>query len=302
MTTTIIRALAITAGACILVTACNRNKSTFDASGSFEAEEVIISAQGTGTIEQFDIEEGQAVKAGQLVGYIDSTQLYLKKAQLVAQVNALLSKKPNVSLQVASLKQQLEAAQKDQKRFTELVKADAATQKQLDDINSQVEVLKKQIAAQQSSLEISTEGISKDAVPLEVQVQQLDDQLQKCRIINPINGTVLTKYSEPHEMATQGKPLYKVADLSSMILRAYISGAQLPNIKLDQKVKVFTDDGKGGYTETEGVVIWISDKAEFTPKTIQTKDERANMVYAVKVRVKNDGMYKIGMYGEIRLM
>ncbi len=161
-------------------------------------------------------------------------------------------------------------------------------------------MLKKQIEAQQSTLSISSEGLSKDIVPLQVQVEQLNDQLAKCKIINPANGTVLAKYAEANEMTTTGKPLYKIADLSNIILRAYITSNQLTQVKLNQKVKVLTDDGKGGYKETEGTVTWINDKAEFTPKTIQTKDERANMVYALKIKVKNDGSYKVGMYGEIK--
>ena len=149
-------------------------------------------------------------------------------------------------------------------------------------------------------MDISTESINSDVLPLQVQVEQLNDQLAKCKIINPANGTVLTKYAEANEMTATGKPLYKIADLSNIILRAYITGDQLPQIKLNQKVKVLTDDGRGSYKKTEGTIIWINDKAEFTPKTIQTKNERANMVYAIKVRVKNDGTYKIGMYGEIK--
>ncbi len=295
-----IKTIAFVAGIATLLTACNNNKTSFDASGSFEAEETIISSEATGTIKQFEIEEGQTLQAGQFVGYIDSTQLFLKKKQLLAQVNAMLSKKPNVSAQVATLQSQLQTAQKEKDRITNLVKCDAAPQKQLDDINAQIDVIKKQIEAQKSSLDISTEGISKDAVSVTTQIEQLNDQLAKCKLINPTNGTVLTKYAEANEMTASGKPLYKIADLSNIILRAYITGDQLPQIKLNQKVKVLTDDGKGSYKETDGVIIWINDKAEFTPKTIQTKNERANMVYAIKVKVKNDGTYKIGMYGEIK--
>jgi HlyD family secretion protein len=222
------------------------------------------------------------------IGYIDSTQLYLKKKQLETQIKALLSKKPNISVQLSALQSQLATAEKEKIRIANLVKGDAATTKQLDDINANIEVIKKQIEAQKSSLEISSEGIGKDATPIYVQIEQLNDQLAKCNIINPINGTVLTKYSEVNEMTSSGKALYKIADLSTIILRAYITGNQLPQVKLNQKVKVNTDDGKGGFKETEGTIIWINDKSEFTPKTIQTKDERANMVYAVKVKVVND--------------
>lgn len=284
----------------ITLNACTTKKSEFDASGTFEAEETIISSEASGTIRQFDLKEGQMLKAGQIIGYVDSTQLFLRKKQLDAQIMALLSKRPDVRTQLASLQEQLASAEKEQQRVAKLVEADAATTKQLDDINSQLEVIKKQIDAQKSSLTISSEGISKDAIPLQVQVEQLNDQLNKCRIINPVNGTVLSKYAEANEMATPGKPLYKIADMRNMILRAYVTGNQLPQLKLNQQVKVLTDDGNGGYKEATGMLSWINDKAEFTPKTIQTKDERANMVYAVKINVPNDGTYKIGMYGEIK--
>lgn len=286
--------------ALLFVMSCKNTKTQFDASGSFEAEETIISSEANGTIKQFNVEEGQTLKAGDVVGYIDSVQLYLKKKQLEAQINAVLSKKPNVNVQLAALQEQLKTAEKEQKRISNLVKADAATTKQLDDINASIEVIKKQIEAQKSSLDISTEGIGKETLPLQVQIEQVNDQLKRCSIINPVSGTVLTKYANVNEIAAQGKPLYKIADLSTIILRAYISGNQLPQLKLNQVVQVNTDDGNGGFKQTEGIVTWINDKAEFTPKTIQTKDERANMVYAIKVKVKNDGTYKIGMYGEIK--
>ncbi|HMS53056.1 MAG TPA: efflux RND transporter periplasmic adaptor subunit [Chitinophagales bacterium] len=283
----------------IMFAACNENKVLFDASGSFEATETIISSEATGIIKDLSIEEGQTIKSGQIVGHIDSVQLYLKKKQLESQITALLGKKPNIPIQLSALEEQLKTAEKEKLRTEHLVKGDAATPKQLDDINAQIEVLKKQINAQKSTLSISSQGLSKDVVPLQIQIEQLKDQLAKCSIINPINGTVLTKYAETNEMAVSGKPLYKIADLSNIILRAYITGNQIPQIKLNQQVKVLTDDGNGGYKETTGTIIWINDKAEFTPKTIQTKDERANMVYAIKVKLQNDGTYKIGMYGEI---
>jgi HlyD family secretion protein len=286
----------------LLIVSCKNKKETFDASGAFEAEEVIVSSEMTGKIEQFDIEEGQQLKQGQFIGYIDTTQLFLKKKQLQAQITALLGKKPDISAQVASLKEQLKTAQKEQIRISNLVKADAATPKQLDDINAQISVLEKQIAAQQSSLGISSSGYNKEALPLQIQIEQIADQLNKSKIINPIEGTVIAKYAEANEMAIQAKPLYKIADVSNLILRAYISGSQLSQIKLNQKVNVLTDKGADQYNETEGVVAWISDEAEFTPKTIQTKDERADMVYAIKVKVKNEGMLKIGMYGEVKFL
>jgi len=284
----------------ILLFSCSKKKSDFDASGTFEAEETIISSEVGGTIKQFNIEEGQTLGANQVIGFIDSTQLFLKKKQLQAQVTALLSKRPDVGAQLASLEEQQAAMEKEQKRVSNLVKADAATPKQLDDVNAQLEVIKKQIEAQKSVLGISSQGISNDAIPLQIQIEQTEDQLSKCRIINPVAGTVLGKYAEANEMAAPGKPLYKIADLRSIILRVYVTGNQLPGLTLNQEVKILTDDGKGGFKETTGKIAWINDKAEFTPKTIQTKDERANMVYAVKVNVVNDGTYKIGMYGEVK--
>ena len=274
---------------------------SYDASGSFEAEEVIISSEATGTIKQFDIDEGQKLDKGQFVGYIDSTQIFLKKKQIQAQIEALIGKKPDIPTQLSSLQEQLKAAKKEQQRISNLVQAGAATTKQLDDINAQVAVLEKQIEAQKSALAITSSGYTKETKPLYAQIDQLNDQLAKCKIINPMDGTVLTKYAEANEMAMQGKPLYKIADLSNILLRAYITGNQLSQIKLNQQVKVLTDNDKGGLNETNGTIEWISDKAEFTPKTIQTKEERANMVYAIKVKVPNDGSLKIGMYGEIKL-
>ena len=284
----------------VWIFACQQEKKNFDASGSFEAEETIISAEASGTLLKFDITEGATLDSGQVIGYIDSVQLYLKKKQLEAQVKALLGKKPNVPVQLASLQSQLETAEKEKVRYTNLVNSGAAPAKQLDDINAQIKSLKSQIEALKSSLDISSQGYSADAAPLNVQIEQTKDQLTKCKIVNPMQGTVLLKYANVNEMATMGKPLYKIADLSTINLRAFISGDQLPTVKLNQQVKVLTDDGQGGFKETQGTITWISDKAEFTPKTIQTKEERANMVYAIKIAVENDGTYKIGMYGEVK--
>lgn len=283
-----------------LLASCTGDANKFDASGSFEAVETIVSAEAAGVLKSFDIEEGQVLEAGQLIGYVDSTQLYLKKLQLEAQMEAVLSHRPDVQVQLASLQEQLKTAEREQVRISNLAKADAVPSKQLDDINAEVAMVKRNIAAQRSALLISSEGLSKEALPLGVQVEQVEDQLRKSRIYNPIPGTVLVKYAEEFEMTAQGKPLYKIADLETIILRAYITGDQLPLVKLGQEVTVLTDDGSGGYAEAKGTVTWISSAAEFTPKTIQTQDERANMVYATKVKVDNDGRFKIGMYGEVR--
>lgn len=283
-----------------LLSSCNNKESRFDASGSFEAEETIISSESSGTIKAFSIEEGDVLQVGQSIGYIDSTQLHLKKKQLLAQITALQSRKPNIPVQLAALEAQLQNAEKEKVRIENMIKGNAATTKQLDDINANIIVLKTQIQAQKTTLQSSSNSISKDVDQLRVQIEQINDQLKRCQIISPMGGTVLAKYAEANEMAAPGKALYKIADLNNIILRTYISGDQLPQIQLNQKVTVATDDGEGGFKETEGSISWINDKAEFTPKTIQTKNERANMVYAVKIKVKNDGSYKIGMYGEIK--
>lgn len=284
----------------LVFSSCSKKGKDFDASGSFEADETIVSAEATGVIKEFKLEEGEVLKQGSIIGYIDTIQMYLKKEQLKAQIHAMMGKKPDVAIQLAALRSQLSKAEREKERIENLVKGDAATTKQLDDINASITVLKTQIDAQRSNLEIATNGIDNEIKPILVQLEQIQDQINKAQIINPLPGTVLSKYAMQNEMAVTGKALYKIADLSTITLRAYITGNQLPEVKLNQKVKVLTDDGKGGMKETFGIITWISDKAEFTPKTIQTKDERANMVYAIKVDVKNDGTYKIGMYGEVK--
>lgn len=292
--------IALYALLCTGLAACGNKKDIYDASGTFEAVETIVSAEASGVIKVLSIEEGQTLQAGQNIGYIDSTQLFLKKKQLEAQAQAVLSRKPNISAQTAALKEQLIQAEREQRRIANLVKADAATPKQLDDANTQIAVIKKQIDAQQSSLNITSTSLEDEAGPITVQIQQINDQLKKCNIINEVNGTVLTKYAEVNEVTTAGKPIYKVAELNAIILRAYITGDQLARIKTGQQVRVLVDDTKDTYKTYNGTVEWISNKAEFTPKTIQTKDERANLVYAVKIRVRNDGFLKIGMYGDVK--
>jgi HlyD family secretion protein len=282
----------------LLLVSCS-NKESYDASGSFEAVETIISADANGKLLQFNIEEGQTLEKGATVGYIDSVQLYLKKMQLQSQVRATLSQKPDIASQLAPLQTQLQTAKTEQKRLINLVAANAANQKQLDDINAQVDLIQKQIESLQRNLSITSGSLDAQIKPLQAQIDQLNDQLAKCKVVNPVNGTVLTKYAEANELVAMGKPLYKVADLSEIILRAYLTNDQLAQVKLNQKVKVLTDDGKGGSKTYEGTITWISSKAEFTPKTIQTKDERANLVYATKINVKNDGFLKIGMYAEV---
>lgn len=284
----------------ILFHACNDTGKEFDATGTFQADEIIISASGSGTIEQFDVEEGATVEEGQLLGWIDTTQLHLRKKQLIAQIDAILSKRPSIATQLASHRVQVENAQRELQRARNLFQAEAATQKQVDDAAAQLAVIRRQMEAHRSSLDISASSLLSETLPLSAQVEQIDDQIRQCRIVNPVAGVVLQQYAEQHELANPGKPLYKVADLSVMELRAYITGSQLSTIKVGDEVTVLTDDGRGGFNEYRGTIAWISHKAEFTPKTIQTKEERAHLVYAIHVRVKNDGYLKIGMYGEVK--
>ena len=281
------------------IASCKEENKNYDASGSFEAVETMIAAEANGKILQLNIEEGEQLDSGQVIGYIDSTQLHLNKLLLVQNKKAIRSSRPEANVQVESLKKELDNAILDRNRTENLVKGGVASQKQLDDANAKIVTLQARIKAQESSLQISTSSLNEQGGTVDVQMNEINDQLKKCVIINPVKGTVLTKYAEQYEMAVLGRPLYKIADLSTIILRAYITGDQLQQVKIGQKVKVLTDDGKGGNKETEGVITWINDKSEFTPKTIQTKNERANLVYAMKVSVKNDGYLKIGMYGQV---
>lgn len=280
--------------------ACNQDENNFDASGTFEAIETIISAEANGKILVFTVGEGQQLKAGQRVGCIDSTDLYLQKLQLGQNKIAVLSGKPQTNIQTKALKEQLLTAKRERDRMANLVKGGVANQKQLDDANAQVVTLEAQISAQESTLGTTNSSINEQGNLIEIQLKEVNEKLRRTKITNPVNGTVLNKYVEPFEMTSAGRPLYKIADLSVLTLRAYITGDQLTKVKLNQQVKVFSDDGKKNYKEGAGTVTWISDKAEFTPKSIHTKDERSNLVYAIKVSVPNDGTYKIGMYGEIR--
>lgn len=284
----------------LLLFACSNSNDDFDATGTFESDEIIVSSEAMGKLVMFDVDEGFILKQNQIVGVVDTTQLYLKKKQLESTIKAVLSKQPDVSTQLAALQQQIETAQTEKQRIENLVKSNAATTKQLDDINAQLEVLQKQYNATKSSLNITRNGIQSETLPLIAQVEQIEDQINKSKIKNPIDGTVLTRYAKQDEIATNGKALYKIANLSEMTLRAYVNGDQLGQIKLGQNVKVFVDKGNGEQKEMSGEIYWVSSKAEFTPKTIQTKDERANLVYAIKIKVKNDGYLKIGMYGEVR--
>ncbi|CVK15213.1 HlyD family secretion protein [Apibacter mensalis] len=292
--------IVLTIGTFMIMLSCNQNKFEHDASGTFEATEVIVSSEANGKLEIFQLTEGDLIAQGQYVGYIDSIQLYLKKKQLLAANRAIQVKRPDISVQVSSIKEQIEKAEFEKRRILRLLADNAATQKQLDDINSQIKVLKKSLNAQVNSLATSVNSLNEESNTNNVQVAQIEDQLKKCKIINPIKGTVLNKYVEEKELVTQGKALYKIADTKNLFLRAYIVSEQLEKIKIGQKVKVYINISEDKQKFYPGIVTWISDKAEFTPKTIQTKDERQNLVYAVKIAVANtDGLIKIGMYGDV---
>lgn len=283
-----------------VLTACSSGEKDYDASGVFETTEVIVSAKATGEIISLNVEEGQNVKCNEMLGLIDTLQLSLHDQQLAANQSAADSKRLDANRQVASIRQQISNLQKEKKRFSDLLAANAATQKQVDDISYQIEVLQRQLAATQEQIGSNNQSAGNQSMGIKAQRAQTEDQIRKAHITSPITGTVLTKYAEQGEYATPGRALFKVGDISRMRLRAYITAPQLTTLKVGQKVKVFADMGETESKAYEGTVEWISDKAEFTPKTIQTRDERANLVYAIKVAVKNDGMIKRGMYGDVK--
>jgi len=299
-----------------LILSCSNKENNYDASGTFESDEVIVSSEQNGQLLSFNVHEGDSLTKGQSVGFIDSTNLVLQKQQVQASIRSLSAKTADVQPQVKLLQDQLAVQQSqldhqvhERDRYEKLVRADAATQKQLDDMNAQLDQMQKQIQVteQQIKVQLSNTGTQNRSIlsetdPLQKQVAQINEQLTKANIVNPITGTVLTKYAEEGEITAMGKALYKIADLSFLNLRAYITGDQLSQVKLNQQVTVLVDSGADKYRSYPGTIIWISDKAEFTPKTIQTKDERANLVYAVKVKTKNDGYLKIGMYGEVKFI
>jgi HlyD family secretion protein len=285
---------------CVLLVSCGKNKDDFDATGTFEATEIIVSSEASGRILSFDIAEGQEVIAGQELGAIDSVQLYLTKLQLMKNISSVISNRPNVDVQIAALKEQIAKQKTEQKRVGNLFREKAATQKQLDDVNSAVTVLERQLAALQSSLQNNVSSLDAQSSAIEIQIAQIEDKLSKCVISSPVSGMILNKYTEAGELAVIGKPLFKVADTKHLFLRAYMTLEQLKDVKTGQEVKVYADFGGDSRREYEGRITWISEKSEFTPKSIQTKDDRANLVYALKVAIENDGYVKIGMYGEIR--
>ena len=286
---------------CSLFLASCGDKNDFDATGTFEATEITVSAEASGKVLSFTAEEGMPVQADEVVGMIDTMPLYLQREQVLRQQAALLRSRPDVEKQVASLRQQIDKQEREVTRMQNLLKGNAATDKQLDDAQTQLAVLQRQLNATLSSLNSSNASIEQNAAAMEWQIKQINDRLQKSRIVSPITGTVLTKYIEPGEMAVQGRPLMKVAKLDKMYLRAYFTSDQLAHIQLGQTVTVIADFGGNEQIEYQGTVSWIAAESEFTPKGIQTRSSRANLVYATKIAVQNDGKLKIGLYGEVRL-
>lgn len=288
------------AGTVLILTACANKEKNYDATGTFESTETILSAEQSGTLLDFNVSEGGNVSPGQEVGVVDTTQIWLKILQLETMREVYQSQKPDKEKQIAVTRQQLTKAQKEEKRYRELVNDGAVPSKMLDDAISQVKVLQRQLDAQISSLSTSTKALDKQMAATDVQVKQLRDQLRKCHVVTTVGGIVLEKYVECGEFVATGKPLLKVADMENMFIRSYVTSSQLQTLKVGQKVKVMADYGEGQRKEYDGTISWISNHSEFTPKTILTDDERADLVYAMKVAFKNDGFAKIGMYGEVK--
>ena len=288
------------AGLALMLNACGNKEKDFDATGVFEATETVVYAEQNGSLTTFDVDEGDRLEQGREVALIDTVQLWLKIAQTEASRKVYQSQKPDIEKQLAAIREQLAKARQEQQRYRELVADGAAPRKMLDDADSQVEVLQRQVEALRSSLSVSTNALDRQMEAADVQREQLLDQLAKCHVRTPSSGTVIEKYVERGEFVAVGKPLFKMADTDHMFMRAYVTSAQLQHIRVGQKAKVYADYGKGQKREYAGTVTWISSQSEFTPKTILTDDERADLVYALKVAVKNDGYIKMGMYGEVK--
>ncbi|MCL1850411.1 MAG: HlyD family efflux transporter periplasmic adaptor subunit [Bacteroidetes bacterium] len=280
---------------------CSIKHNNYDASGMFEATEVIVSAETNGKIIALNITEGEHVEYSQLLGIIDTTQLFLQKIQLLQSKKQNVVRKQNTATQLASLEEQLAYQNREKIRIEKLIEAKAGNTKLLDDINAQIAIIEKQIAAMKENLEKNNQGVLDNTILIDAQIDAINDQLAKACIKSPIAGTVLVKFAEVGEVTAMGRPLCKIADVEHLYLRAYVTSSQLTQIQLNQQIKVYADFGEKERKEYDGAIIWISSEAEFTPKTIQTKEERANLVYAIKILVKNDGYLKIGMYGEVRL-
>lgn len=284
----------------LILAGCSRSES-FDATGTFEATEVTVSAEASGRILAFNVNEGDRIEQGQTVGTIDTVQLYLQKMQLERQIASVRSNRPDISKQVTALQEQIAQQENERTRVKRLLDDGAATTKQLDDIDASLKILNGQLEATLSTLRNNTASIDENSSSIELQIAQVEDRLAKCRIVSPVTGTVLAKYAETGELASTGRPLMKVADLDHIYLRAYFTSEQLAALQLGQEVTVTADFGADEQYEYPGHIIWIASESEFTPKNIQTRNTRANLVYAVKIAVENDGRLKIGLYGEVNL-
>ncbi|MDR2979418.1 MAG: HlyD family efflux transporter periplasmic adaptor subunit [Bacteroidales bacterium] len=283
----------------LLFVSCNRNKDQADAYGVFEATEIIVSAENNGKLLVFNVEEGGVYKKGEELGIIDTLQLYLQIQQLESSIRAALARRPDMPTQTRSLQEKLTTLEKERIRIANLVKFNAIQAKQLDDVDAEILITKSQIAATKSNLNMQSQSVLEEVEAMRWQKMQLEDALAKCKIKAPITGVVLKKYIEANELVFQGKPLFKMANLENMFIRVYVSEDMLSNLKYGQKADVFMDSPEGTEKKFEGEITWISPKAEFTPKMIQTKKERVNLVYAVKIMFENDGSAKIGMPGDV---
>jgi HlyD family secretion protein len=291
---------ALAAVTCVLIlTGCKKNKGDADAYGVCEATEIIVSSEGNGKMLSFNIKEGETYEAGTILGCIDTFQTYLQIKQLESSINATLARRPDESSQTRVLEDKLSTLNKEKQRVNKLIEANAASTKQLDDIQAEINITESQIATAKSNIATQNHSLSEEVEAMRFQLKQLEHALSNCRIKAPITGTIINKYIEENELAYQGKPLFKIADLTNMFIKVYITEDALSTVKLGQSAVVRLDNKDGEEIQLPGTISWISPKAEFTPKMIQTKDERANLVYAVKVSFKNDGSAKIGMPGDV---
>ena len=286
--------------AAIILQSCGSGDTDFDACGQINATEITVAAESSGKITSLDLSEGDEIGKGQIVGFVDSVQTFLKKEELLSRRQGAETKKIDIKCQMASEYERLASLERDLERFRNLLSKDAGTRKQVDDTESQIDILKSQIKAAEQKHRQNNDNIANEIRTLDIQIAQSQDQLEKCRIVSPAEGTVMTKYAEEGETVSSGKPLFKIADLKEVYVKAYFSTAQLASLKLGDKVTVIPDDGSANPKEYEGTLRWISDEAEFTPKNIQTRDERADLVYATKIYVKNDGRLRLGMYAYIK--
>ncbi|HPJ45231.1 MAG TPA: HlyD family efflux transporter periplasmic adaptor subunit [Tenuifilaceae bacterium] len=281
----------------VAIVSCNGNGEKADAYGNFETDEVTVSSEATGRLLKFSVDEGESLKEGVIVGLVDTSQIVLKRKQVAAQINAAASRLPNIVAQADVQREQIRILEVDHERFKNMLADGAATQKQLDDVEGRISLANKQIDA----IETQRKSVVAEIDVLKTQLVQIDDQLQRCRVVNPVAGTVLVRFAQQGEIVAMGKPLYKIANMDFLYLKVFVTGDQLSSFAIGEKMNVFVDGENGELLEKEGTVSWVSSSAEFTPKIIQTRDERVKMVYAVKVKVKNDGDLKIGMPGEVFL-